>query len=246
MNAFGKLTASEFRLFLREPMLSFFGLLFPAVLVGILGSIPAFREVSPELGGLRVIDLYVPIALVLALASLGLQSTPQVLATYRERGVLRRMATTPASPVMLLGAQLVMNAVTALVAGVLAVLVGRFAFDVPFPRHLLLFLVAFLLCGAAVFALGIFVAAVAPSGKAASGIGMALFFPLMFLAGLWTPREVMPDWLQRIGELSPLGAGQAAMQAASVGHWPALLPVIALLAYIGVFTGGAVRFFRWS
>jgi ABC-2 type transport system permease protein len=246
VRAFGKLTASEFRLFLREPMLAFFGLLFPAVLVGILGCIPDFRAPNPDLGGQRVIDFYVPIALAMAIAMLGLQGIPSVLATYRERGVLRRMATTPASPVMLLGAQLTMALATALGAGLLAVLVGRIVFDVPLPENVLLYLVAFLLCAAAVFAIGIFVAAVAPSGKAANGIGSALFFPLMFFAGLWTPREVMPDVLQRIGEATPLGAGQAAMQAASVGHLPTLLTVVALVAYIGLFAAGAVKFFRWG
>ncbi|MFG1608710.1 ABC transporter permease [Actinoplanes sp. NPDC049265] len=246
MRAFFQLTASEFRLFIREPMLAFFGLLFPAVLIGILGCIPDFREANPDLGGQRVIDFYVPIALALAIAMLGLQSIPQLLATYRERGVLRRLATTPASPIMLLGAQLTMAFGTALGAGVLATLVGRIAFGVPLPGNVLLYLLAFLLCGAAVFAVGIFVAAVAPSGKAANGIGTGLFFLLMFFAGLWTPRELMPDWLQRIGELTPLGAGQAAMQAASVGHGPTLLSVVVLLAYAGIFTAGAARFFRWS
>jgi ABC-2 type transport system permease protein len=246
MRAFATLTRSEFRLLLREPMLMFFGVIFPALLVAILGLIPDFRVANPDLGGERVIDFYVPIALATALAALGLQTTPQILATYRERGVLRRLATTPASPVMMLGAQITMATLTALAAGVLALLVGRFAYDVPFPGRPVLYLAAFLLCAAAVFAIGLFVAAVAPSGKAASGIGLGLYFPLMFFAGLWTPREVMPEALQRIGEVTPLGAGQSAMQAASVGQWPELLPVIALLAYLGIFSLGAVRFFRWS
>jgi ABC-2 type transport system permease protein len=246
MRAFRKLTASEFRLFLREPMLTFFGLLFPAVLVGILGCIPDFRAPNPDLGGQRVIDFYVPISLALAVAMLGLQTVPQLLATYRERGVLRRLATTPASPIMLLGAQLTMAAGVALVAGVLAVLVGRIAFGVAVPGNPFAYLLAFLLCAAAVFAVGIFVAAVAPSGKAANGIGTGLFFVLMFFAGLWTPREVMPGWLQRIGELTPLGAGQAAMQAASIGHRPELLSVTVLLAYAAIFTAAAARFFRWD
>ena len=246
MHAFTKLTVSEFRLLLREPVLAFFGLLFPALLVAILGSIPVMREPSPEIGGLRVIDLYVPIALVLAIVSLGLQGMPQILATYRERGVLRRMATTPASPIMLLGAQVTMATLTSIGAGLLALLVGRIAFDVAFPSRPFIYVIAFLLCAAAVFALGLLVAAVAPSGKAANGIGMALFFLLMFFAGLWTPREAMPGWLQRIGELTPAGAGQAAIQAASVGDWPPLQCVIALLAYLGIFSYGAVKFFRWS
>jgi ABC-2 type transport system permease protein len=246
MRAFVKLTLSELRLLLREPTLAFFSLLFPALLITILGFIPPFQVPDPALDGLRVIDFYVPIALVTSLASLGLQAMPQTIATYRERGVLRRFATTPASPALLLGAQITMATLTSLVAGGLAVLVGRSAFDVPLPRSPLLYLVSFLLCAAAAFAIGILVASIAPSGRAANGIGMGLFFPLMFLAGLWTPREVMPGWLQRIGELSPLGAGQAAIQAASVGDAPTLTSVIALLAYLGICGLLAVRFFRWS
>ena len=109
MQIFRKLTASELRLMLREPLVTFFALVFPSLLVIILGSIPSFREPSPDLGGLRGIDLYVPITLALILAMLGLQTTPQVLASYREKGVLRRLATTPASPLALLGAQMVVS-----------------------------------------------------------------------------------------------------------------------------------------
>ena len=246
MHAFVKLSVNELRLMLCEPMLAFFGLAFPALLAVILGSIPDFREANPDLGGLRVIDLYVPILLTMVLAMLAFNGIPPVLATYRERGVLKRLATTPASPLMLVGAQLTMTFVMALVSAGLVMLVGKFAFDVPFPSHPLLYLLAFLLCAGAVFAIGVFVAAVAPSGKAANGIGSALFFPMMFFAGLWTPREVMPDLLQRIGEVTPLGAGQAAMQAATTGHLPTLLSVVMLVAYLGLFTAGAVRFFRWT
>jgi ABC-2 type transport system permease protein len=133
-----------------------------------------------------------------------------VLATYRERGILRRLATTPVRPVALLGAQLVMSLLTAIVsvallldrrpdavrraaAAALRRLRGRL------PGH----------GGAGVFAIGLFIAALAPGGKAANTIGTLPSSRLMFFAGLWTPREVFPEFLQRIGDFTPLGAGGA-------------------------------------
>ena len=64
-------------------------------------------EPDPALGGQRWIDLFVPSLLVITLGTLGIQTLPIRLATYREKGVLRRLSTTPAHPVRLLAAQLV-------------------------------------------------------------------------------------------------------------------------------------------
>jgi ABC-2 type transport system permease protein len=246
MPVFAKLTRSELRLFLREPMLLFWTLAFPSILVIILGSIPAFREPTDDLGGLRVIDLYVAIAIILTVASLGLQSAPQVLATYRERGILRRLATTPARPAALLGAQLTMSLLTVIVSIVIVLILARVVFDVPFPQQVLGFVVAFLLSAGATFAIGLFIAAVAPSGKAANTIGTLAFFPLMFFAGLWTPREVFPGVLRTIADYSPLGAGERAVQAAMSGHWPAWGSLTVLVAYMLVFGLAAARLFRWE
>ncbi|MEV6487663.1 ABC transporter permease [Actinoplanes sp. NPDC051633] len=246
MHIFLKLAKSELVLLRREPMVAAFGLFFPTVLVIILGCIPSFREPTPDLGGLRVIDFYVPITLALILAMIAFQTMPQILATYREKGILRRLATTPARPVMLLGAQVTVMLAVAIASAVLVLVVGRVAFDVALPAHPLVYAVSFLLCAAAVLSIGVFVAAVAPSGKAAGGIGMAVFFPSIFFAGVYTPREVMPDVLQRIGEVTPLGAGQAALQAAGTGHWPSMLSVTVVAAYLAVFGFAAARFFRWE
>ncbi|MEV4343890.1 ABC transporter permease [Actinoplanes sp. NPDC049596] len=246
VNVFAKLTLTELRLFLREPMAAFFVIIFPTLLVVILGSIPAFREPSEDLGGGRVIDLYVGIAVVLTLAMVAIQILPSVLATYRERGVLRRYATTPVSPLKLLGAQMVMNLLAAIVATALVLAVGRIAFDVPLPAQFGGFVLTFLLSAVGVLAIGLVVAAVVPTGKAGNSVGTLLFFPLMFFAGLWTPREVMPGALQKVADYTPLGAAERALNDTMTGHWPAAISVTVLFGYVVVFGFLAVRWFRWS
>lgn len=99
---------TEFRLFRREPAAHFWILLFPTLLLVILGSIPSFREPDDSFGGLRPVDAYVPVAVLLGLIVGGLQSMPQTLTGYRERGILRRMSATPVRPSALLAAQMVM------------------------------------------------------------------------------------------------------------------------------------------
>ncbi|BAL91563.1 putative ABC transporter permease protein [Actinoplanes missouriensis 431] len=246
MNVFAKLVATEFRTAFREPVYLFFAALFPVVLIAILGAVPAFREPSAEFGGLRTVDVYAGIVIALSVAMIGLQGMPTVLANYREKGILRRLATTPVRPVALLGAQLVFSAITVVFSSILVFVVAGLAYGVPLPESPIAFLLAVVLAVAGVFAVGLLIASLAPSGKAANAIGLILFFPLMFLAGLYAPREVMPDVVQTIADYTPLAAGERLMHEAMTGHWPNLLSVTVLVGYLLVFGAAAAKLFRWE
>lgn len=108
------------------------------------------------------------------------------------------------------------------------------------------FVLAAVLSVAALFALGLFIGAVARSGSAAGAIGSLVFFPLMFFAGLWVPREVMPEVLRQIGDFTPLGAAVAALQEAFQGTFPSAASLLVLVAYAALFSLLAVRAFRWE
>jgi ABC-2 type transport system permease protein len=246
MNSSGKLILNETRMFLREPVGVFFALAFPSILVVILGSVKSFRSPSADLGGLRVIDLYVTIAVTLVIAMIAVTSLPSILASYREKGVLRRLSTTPVHPAMLLVAHLVVSLAIGLISVILVMGIGRAVFDVPLPRQLGGFILALVLAAAALLAIGLFVAAVAPNAKAGNAIGVILFFPLMFFAGLWAPRESMPPMLQHIGDYTPLGAGEHALHEATMGSWPQAGTLGVLVAYLVVFGLAAARLFRWE
>jgi ABC-2 type transport system permease protein len=246
MRQLAKMTFTESKLFLRDPLALFFAVAFPPLLLAILGSIPGFREPSEDLGGQRVIDLYVPVMVGFVLAMLAISVVPTYLATYRERGVLRRLSTTPVPPSRLLLAQLAMALVMALVAVTLVLGVGVAVFGTPVPGQPVGFLAALALAAGALSALGLLVAAVAPSGKAASGIGTMLFFPLMFFAGLYFPRESMPDVLRRVSDFTPLGAGVQALQDATAGGWPQPLHLAVMAAFAIAASLAAAKLFRWE
>ncbi|GAA4675341.1 ABC transporter permease [Phytohabitans rumicis] len=242
-----RLTIVESKLFARDAMSLVMGVAFPALLLLALGlAIPGFRDPADELGGLRPIDVYAPIVLAMAIATTGVSTLPAYLATYRERGVLRRLATTPVGPVRLLGAQLAVNGAATLVAAVLAVAVATAGFGVDLPRQPLGFLLAFLLGTGAMFAVGLLIAAVAPRARTASGIGMLVYFPMLFFAGMWTPGPVMPDAVRRVSDFTPLGAASQAMQEAWTGGFPSVLHLGVLAAYLLGLGALAARLFRWS
>lgn len=237
---------TEVRLFRREPGALFWILLFPTLLLVILGSIPSFRNHDPDLGGLRTIDVYVPVAVLLGLIVGGLQSMPQTLTGYRERGILRRMSTTPVRPTALLTAQMTVYGGAALASALLALLVGRFVFAVRLPEQLVGYLLALVLAVLVALALGAVVSALSRTTKIAGAIGSAVFFPSMFCAGVWAPVQTMPDTLARIVGYTPFGAAAEALNRAAAGDWPGWTHLGVLVAWTVLLTAAASRWFRWE
>ena len=246
MSALSRLTVIETRLFLREPMIVFFALAFPPILLAVLGAIPAFRVPDESAGGLRAVDRYVPVVIAMGLAVYALNGLSQLFATYREKGVLRRMRTTPVRPGVMLGAQLLMSTIVSVVTMVAVLAVGRLAFDVGLPRNLPGYLAGYVLAALAMFAVSLLVASLAPTGRSAGAVGTVIFFPIVFFAGLWLPRDDMNGVLRTISDATPLGAGVQSLQDAAAGHWPQLLHLAVMLGWTIVAGGLAARYFRWE
>ncbi len=239
------LLRSEFRLYFRDIAAIVFGLILSPLILIILGSIPSFRAPNPDLGGQSVIGLYVPTMIIMAIAMVAISTMPVQLALYRERGILRRLSTTPVRPRDLLLAQAAVQFAVLLMGSLAVLVLGRLAFGVALPGNPVAFGFIFALCVAAMFGIGLMIASVRGS-KVAQGIGSAVFFPLMFFAGLWVPVQVMPQTLRTISSYTPLGAGVQALQESATGHWPQLLHIGVLLAWTALAWTGAIRFFRWA
>ncbi|MEV4454234.1 ABC transporter permease [Microbispora sp. NPDC004025] len=246
--AFGKLAAVEARLFLREPAAVFFVVVLPVALLLALGStIPGFRDADPSLGGQRFVDApFTGMMILLSIVTLALSALPSALVLYRERGVLRRMSTTPVRPGSLLSAQLLVNVAASVVATALTLAVGHLVLGVPLPKAPVAFAMVFVLGSVAMLALGLLLAAVAPNSRVVQGAGAALMFPLLFLAGMWLPRALMPEVLRRISDFTPTGAFGQGLVDALGGHAPQPLHLAVLAGWALAAGLAAARLFRWQ
>lgn len=247
MSALAKMTKVEAKVFVREPMAFFWGLVFPTLLLLALGLFfPGFRDPSPDLGGRRLIDLYAPIVLGLALATVAFTMLPAILATYRERGVLRRLSTTPVHPSRLVIAQLLVQVAVTVIAASIAVVVGIVVLDIPAPANPFGFSLAFLLAAASMLALGSLIGAVVPTASAGQGLGLAVYFPMLFFAGVYFPRDVMPDGLRRVSDLTPSGAAVQALQDTWLGRAPTTSSLLVMAAFAVGAALLATWLFRWE
>ena len=192
-----KILVVEAKLFFREPAVWLLTILLPTFVLVIVGLLFG-RDPDPALGGRRWIDTFAPSMVVMTLAILGVNLLPARLVKYREKGVLRRLSTTPANPWSLLTAQLAVNMAVAVASLVFLIVVGNVVLQIPFPLDPIGFAVAFLVGMSALFSLGVLVAAISPT----TGIATALFIPLfalvMFLGGVYLPRMWLPEFLIRI------------------------------------------------
>jgi ABC-2 type transport system permease protein len=240
-----KIVLNEARLAWRNPRGLIYGVGLPALLVVIFGALPKDQMHKASLGGLTRFDVEVPVLISFVIAALALYSLPVPLASYREQGILRRLSITPARPSWVLAAQLVVNVAFAL-AGLAIVLAVGTAFGESAPGSPDGFALAVLLSVAALFAIGLAIAALAKTAGSAQAIGAALFLPLMFFAGLWLPRQEMTAWLADVSDYSPLGAVSQATQDAIGGTFPTAAPLLTLTGYAAAFGFVAARYFRWE
>ncbi|MEU3274549.1 ABC transporter permease [Saccharomonospora sp. NPDC006951] len=247
MSALRTLTAVEAKLFLRDPSAPVTVLGIPIALVVVFALIPAASEPSAEFGGNSVLaNLIAPLAVSILVAMLALTIFPTILSTYREKGVLRRIAASPVPPRTVLIAQLVVNVASAFVVVLLVVVAGTLVIGMEAPGNPAGLALSVALGTAALFSMGLLVAALAPTGRAAGAIGSAAFFPMLALGGVWVPKERLPEFLQHAADVLPMGAMYNAMRETWAGAAPQAMQLVAMAVFTVVCLALSARFFRWQ
>lgn len=247
MRGFWKLTWTEVKLFLREPMAAFFTLAFPLMLLFLFGSIYGNKP-SPFFGGYGSVDVSVPAYMAIIIANSGLLSLTIGLASYREHGILRRLKATPLRPYAILGAQVIVIFLMTTLGMALLVIAGRLVYGLRFDGNPLYVLGAFVLSSVSFFALGFVLAGLLPTARTAQIVAMVLFYPMIFLSGAAIPREVLPESVRQFAQVLPLSHVVTLLRGLWTGDpwgnylWETVILIVLLIAGILVSS----KTFRWE
>jgi ABC-2 type transport system permease protein len=245
--ALWKLTWTEIKLLVREPVTMIFTFAFPLFVLLVLGGI--FRNdrvTGGDYSDVLAMDFYVPGYIGLVIASIGMISLPVHLAAYRERGVLRRLRASGLKELTYFGSQTVVAFLIAVVGGLLVYLLGALVYDANPPDSLWRVVLTGVVGVATFAAIGILLAGLLPSARAVQGAGLLLWFTMMFLSGTASPLDLLPSWLLRVGQVLPLYHLVQALQDPWNGgtmNWEQLLVTAAYGAVAAVVS---LRVFRWE
>jgi ABC-2 type transport system permease protein len=202
-SAVGRLVQAELKLMMRDPLVLTFVVAFPIVTMLIIGGAfgtqpdQAFDYVNPA-------HWYVASYLTVVIAAMGLVMLPVHLASYRERGVLRRFAAGGFPRWSFPISQLIVGLATTTVSCALLLAVAAPVYGIP-PMHAWWRVTAALALGSIAFvSLGVVLGSVLPSARSAQAVGLLIFFPSFLLGAGGPPPHVMGSVVRQVAGPLPL------------------------------------------
>jgi ABC-2 type transport system permease protein len=246
LRGFWKLTWLETKIFVREPMGFVGALLMPLVVFIILGR--AFGVGRPVAAPKVDVSFNVAILAAILIAISAVQSLVSIISIYREGGILKRLRSTPLSPVTIMGAQVAVKLAFTVVSLALLMLAGRRLFPGVMRVNVFSFTGAVVLGTFSILSLGFVLASLVPTPRFAQPISAAVLYPMLALSGLFYPVDRFPRALRELAYLFPTTHAVALLQGVWDGsgwgaHW---INVAALLALFAVYTALSTRVFRWE
>jgi len=235
-----RLVRAELTLMTREPLTLTFVFIFPVVTMliigGAFGTKPdvAFDWVNPS-------HWYVASYLTVVIAATGLIMVPVHLASYRERGVLRRFAAAGFPRWSFALAQLVTGLAAVAAGSAVLVAVAAPTYGLPPLHHAVPAVAGFVLGAVAFVSIGVLLGSVLPSARSAQAVGLLLFFPSFLLGAGGPPPHVMGSALRTVAGYLPLTRVSDAVRDSWLGVGAATGSLIVVAALAVAATALAVR-----
>jgi len=234
-----RLLATELRLLTRDPMTLTFVLAFPIISMLIIGG--SFGTEPDEVFPVNPSHWYVASYFTVVIGSTGLIMLPVHIASYRERGVLRRFAASGFPRWSFSLAELAMGLGSIAVAGPLLLAVAAPVYGLPEVESPVRVAVGITAASVAFVSLGVLLGTVLPSARSAQAVGLMLFFPSFLLGVGGPPPAVMAEPLREIAERLPLALANDAIREPWLGIGTGTGELLATTAIAIVATALAAR-----
>jgi len=207
---------------------------------------PQFQAIQTN--DLSFISYLVPSILGMSLMQVGIFAAIPLVAD-RQKLILKRLQATPLRRWQLVGSNVLMRLLIAVVQTIIIVGVGATFYGVEIAGSWLGISALIILGSVTFIALGYVIASFAATEDAANAMTSAVQFPLMFLSGTFFPIAAMPDALKTVARLLPLTYLNDALRQVMVDGTP-FAPLWFCVAFLGVWLVGCLvvagRWFKWQ
>ncbi len=202
-----------------------------------------------ESRNLRFIDFLMPGVVAMSIMQMGLFSVAFTFVQMKNRGILRRLLATPVRPASFLFGQVVTRLAVSIIQTLILIGVAVAFFNVELAGNLASVIVLALLGGGVFVSLGFAVSGWARSEEVAAPIANVIALPMMFLSGVFFPRNAMPAALESVTDFLPLTYLIEAMRNVAIDGevlWSQGWNVLGLAVWLAISFVVAARLFRWE
>jgi ABC-2 type transport system permease protein len=242
----------DWKTFWRSPSTIFFAVVLPIMFLIIF--VTVFGNQRMELADGQLVSgatYYLPGIVALGVVQTTFTNLTVSLTASRERGLLKRLRTTPLPIGTFMAGRIITSAVAAVLLVVVLVAIGRVVYDVAVPTTTIAAGLVTLLVGTFTFsALAFAVSTAIPSQDAAVPITNAITLPLYFISGIFIPQELIPPGVRDVAQIFPVQRLYHAFltvfdpATTGAGFEPTDLAVIAAWGLAATIIGTTT--FRWA
>jgi ABC-2 type transport system permease protein len=207
---------------------------------GLSGQPPFIRaaETSILAKKYRFIEFFVPGIIAMSVMTSSLSGAVTMNAELRQKGVIRKLSTTPITRTDWILSNILYQFVLAVISTVAILVVSYAVFSVRLQINAWLFV--FLVLEVFAFGgIGMILTRVANEAESAAAAANFIMFPMMFLAGSFFPIEMMPGFLQTIARILPLYYVNEGLRASMVSvdntaalRYAAMIGVFAAVVFV--------------
>ena len=180
----------------------------------------------------RFIEFFVPGIIAMSVMTSSLSGAVHMNAELRQKGVIRKLATTPITRTDWILSNILYQLILAVISTMAILVVSYAVFSVRLQINAWLFV--FIVFEVFAFGgIGMILTRVANEAESATAAANFIMFPMMFLSGSFFPLEMMPGFLQTIARILPLYYVNEGLRASMV--FVDNMAALRYCAVIGVF-----------